>query len=159
LGLLLPGRSWHTGLIGAAVGYGVVRLIADGYYYLFKREGMGYGDGKLLAVIGALFGWQAILVSLFIGSIAGLVVCVPFLLLRSQKDSTSTVSTANDEEAPGQGQAAAGPVDSQEDEVAPEDPAAWRQVEVPFGPFIVIGALVYLYLEPWVVVSFSALAL
>jgi hypothetical protein len=40
--------------IGVVVGYGIVRLISDGYWLLTRREGMGYGDGKLLAVIGAL---------------------------------------------------------------------------------------------------------
>src|SRR5688572_29348481 len=48
LGLLLPDRHWKDGLIGAAVGYGIVRLVSDGYYFLTRREGLGYGDGKLL---------------------------------------------------------------------------------------------------------------
>ena len=63
LGLLLPGDDWKAGLVGAVVGYGVVRLIADGYYFLTRREGMGYGDGKLLALVGAFLGWRAVVVS------------------------------------------------------------------------------------------------
>jgi leader peptidase (prepilin peptidase)/N-methyltransferase len=86
LGLLLPERHWSEGLIGAAVGYGVVRLIADGYWLITKREGMGYGDGKLLAIIGALFGWRAVLVSLFGGAVIGSVVGITALLLAKRAE-------------------------------------------------------------------------
>jgi len=81
LGLLLPERTWHDGLIGAAVGYLVVRVVADGYYFLTKREGMGYGDGKLLAIVGALHGWQGVVVALFIGSVLGSVIGTAALVI------------------------------------------------------------------------------
>ena len=48
-------------LIGAAAGYLFLRIIADFYYYVLKREGLGLGDAKLLALIGALLGWRALL--------------------------------------------------------------------------------------------------
>jgi leader peptidase (prepilin peptidase)/N-methyltransferase len=74
LGLLLPERTWQTGLIGAVLGYGIIRLVADGYYLLTRRRGLGYGDGKLLALVGATLGWQAVLVTLFLGSMIGAVI-------------------------------------------------------------------------------------
>ena len=89
LGLLLPGQDVATGLIGAAVGYGVVRLIADGYYYLTGREGMGYGDGKLLALVGALFGWQAVVISLFAGSVAGSLISIALLAIARSRGPRS----------------------------------------------------------------------
>ena len=89
LGLLLPGRHWPDGLIGAAVGYGVVRLIADGYYFLTKREGMGYGDGVLLALVGVLLGWRGVVVSLFLGSMIGTVIMVPALLATRSRGEAS----------------------------------------------------------------------
>ncbi len=66
----------NSAVIGAALGY----LILWSVYWLFKlitkKEGMGYGDFKMLAAIGAWFGWQAlpavILLSSLAGSIAGL---------------------------------------------------------------------------------------
>ena len=56
---------WLDRLIGAAAGYLFLRIIADFYYYVLKREGLGLGDAKLLALIGALLGWRALLFVLF----------------------------------------------------------------------------------------------
>lgn len=79
-GLLLSLNATFTdtfsSLIGAAAGYLVLWLI----YHLFKiatgKEGMGYGDFKLLAAIGAWLGWQVlpqvILISSLVGSVAGI---------------------------------------------------------------------------------------
>jgi leader peptidase (prepilin peptidase)/N-methyltransferase len=67
--------------IGMVAGYAVVRLLSDGYYWLTKREGLGYGDGKLLALIGALLGWRAVLFSLFGGSLLGTLVALPVLAI------------------------------------------------------------------------------
>ena len=66
----------HSALIGAVAGY----LSLWAIYWLFKlvtgKEGMGYGDFKLLAAIGAWFGWQllpaVILLSSLVGSIIGI---------------------------------------------------------------------------------------
>lgn len=97
LGLLLPETRWYDGLIGAAVGYGIVRLIADGYWLITKREGMGYGDGKLLAVIGALLGWKAVVVSLFGGAVIGSVVGVGALIVGRKKEESEDESLGHTE--------------------------------------------------------------
>jgi leader peptidase (prepilin peptidase)/N-methyltransferase len=66
----------HSAVIGAAVGYLVLWSVYWGYKLLTGKEGMGYGDFKLLAAIGAWLGWQmlplVILFSSIAGSIAGL---------------------------------------------------------------------------------------
>lgn len=58
-------------VLGAAIGYGILWSL----YWLFKlatgKEGMGYGDFKLLAALGAWFGWQSLLPILLIASISG----------------------------------------------------------------------------------------
>ena len=59
--------DWLERLIGAAAGYLFFRLIADFYYYVLKREGLGLGDGKLLALIGAVLGWRALPFVVFVG--------------------------------------------------------------------------------------------
>jgi leader peptidase (prepilin peptidase)/N-methyltransferase len=78
LGLLAALAGWtvplKTAVIGAAAGY----LSLWSVYWLFKlttgKEGMGYGDFKLLAALGAWLGWQAILPILLMASVIGAVV-------------------------------------------------------------------------------------
>jgi leader peptidase (prepilin peptidase)/N-methyltransferase len=72
-------------LLGAVLGYGLVAVTAELAFLLLGREGMGYGDAKLLAAVGALLGWRAVLVTFFGAPFAGLVVLVPILILRKQR--------------------------------------------------------------------------
>lgn len=65
---------WYDRLIGFAVGGGILYLIAVLAEKILKKEGMGGGDIKLLAVSGAFLGWQLMLLGLFLGSIVGAVV-------------------------------------------------------------------------------------
>ena len=66
---------------GAVAGYVPLWLVASGFALLMKRQGMGGGDLKLLAALGAWLGWQAILPVILIASIAGLCVNVPRMLV------------------------------------------------------------------------------
>ncbi|MBI4228487.1 MAG: prepilin peptidase [Deltaproteobacteria bacterium] len=67
-------------IFGAILGGGVLYLIALIYVIIRKREGMGMGDVKLLAMIGAFLGWKSIiyvtLVSSLLGTIVGLAIIV-----------------------------------------------------------------------------------
>jgi leader peptidase (prepilin peptidase)/N-methyltransferase len=74
--LLLPERRWYDGLVGIAIGYGVPWLIGEAYFRIRKREGLGLGDAKLLALVGALFGWKGVFVSLFGGSVLGTILTI-----------------------------------------------------------------------------------
>ena len=58
-------------LIGIALGGGSLYLVAIVYEAVTKREGMGGGDVKLLAMIGAWLGWKAVLFTLFFASLTG----------------------------------------------------------------------------------------
>ncbi|HTE54187.1 MAG TPA: prepilin peptidase [Kofleriaceae bacterium] len=134
LGLLLPERAWYHGLVGAALGYGIIRLVADGYYLVTRRRGLGYGDGKLLALVGAYLGWQAVMFALFLGSILGAVIGGAALAWsRASAEPSSPSSPSSVEGAP---------------EPEPPQPKL-RHVEIPFGPFLAAAALAYLFLEPW----------
>lgn len=86
--LLLPERRWYDGLVGIAIGYGVPWLIGELYYRIRKREGLGLGDAKLLALVGALFGWKGVVVSLFGGSVLGTVLVGARLLSRDDADAS-----------------------------------------------------------------------
>ena len=84
-GLVVAALGWtiplSTAIWGAVAGFVPLWLIAEGFALLMKRQGMGGGDLKLLAALGAWLGWQAILPILLIASIAGLCVNVPRMLL------------------------------------------------------------------------------
>lgn len=74
LGLLLqPWLPWTTlrhALLGLGFGGGVLLLVAGGWYLLRGTPGMGMGDVKLLAMIGAVLGWQGAVVALFFGALS-----------------------------------------------------------------------------------------
>ena len=65
--------GWIASLIGAVVGGGSLWLIAEAYYRMRHEEGLGMGDVKMLAMIGAFIGWQLTLVTLMMASFAGVV--------------------------------------------------------------------------------------
>jgi leader peptidase (prepilin peptidase)/N-methyltransferase len=58
-------------LIGALIGGGILYAIAGAYYLWRREEGMGMGDVKMLAMIGAFLGWKAVLVTLVLASFSG----------------------------------------------------------------------------------------
>ncbi len=74
---LNPERSFVEALFGVLFGGGILWLVAYVYFIFTGREGLGGGDIKLLAWIGALLGWKAIpfviLSSSIVGSVAGLI--------------------------------------------------------------------------------------
>jgi len=79
---------WLDALIGVLVGGGVFVAIILGYALLFREEGMGLGDAKLGAMLGAFLGWKALLFSLFVAVIVGGVLAIVLLAtgLRGRKD-------------------------------------------------------------------------
>lgn len=68
---LLLAKTWIESIAGAVVGGGLLLGVALTYKLVRKREGMGLGDVKMLAMIGAVVGWQAVLGTLFGASVAG----------------------------------------------------------------------------------------
>ena len=78
---LAPG--WQSALIGILIGGGVLFAIGEIYMKLRGIEGMGMGDVKMLAMIGAFLGWKGVLVTLVLSSISGALVGA--IMLISQK--------------------------------------------------------------------------
>jgi len=66
--------GWRSSLIGIVAGGGVLFLIAEGYYRVRHEEGLGMGDVKMLAMMGAFLGWPLAILSLMIASVAGTIV-------------------------------------------------------------------------------------
>ncbi|MDQ3418929.1 MAG: prepilin peptidase [Acidobacteriota bacterium] len=79
--LFLP-PGIRDALIGILAGGGVLWLIGEAYYRYAGEEGMGGGDVKMLAMIGAFLGWQLVIVTLVFSSIAGSVIGVLLIVTK-----------------------------------------------------------------------------
>jgi leader peptidase (prepilin peptidase) / N-methyltransferase len=101
----IPQLGWLNSLIGIAVGGGSLLLVAYGYEFITKKEGMGGGDIKLLAMMGAFFGWRAIPFIIFVSSLIGSVIGITVMLIQ-KKDA---------------------------------------KLAIPFGPFLALGAILYIF--------------
>ena len=69
-------------LIGIALGGGILWLIAEGYFRWRKVEGMGFGDVKMLAMVGAFLGLRLVLVTFVLASMAGGLLATVLLVTR-----------------------------------------------------------------------------
>jgi leader peptidase (prepilin peptidase)/N-methyltransferase len=121
-------HRWWQGLVGIAVGYGVPWLIGEIYIRIRDQEGLGLGDSTMLAAVGALLGWQGALVALFGGAMLGSVIGVAALLM----------ARAN------------APAPAESEEPAP----TLLKSELPFGPFLAMGAVFYVFAAPWIELHF-----
>jgi leader peptidase (prepilin peptidase)/N-methyltransferase len=92
-------------LLGVAIGGGILWALAWASPYLFGKEGMGGGDIKLLAMIGAFLGWKPALLTIMVGSLSGSLIGLSLIGLGLMK----------------------------------------RDEYIPFGPFLVFGALVSMF--------------
>lgn len=103
--LITSDLLWWESLLGAFLGGGVFLGIAFLYEKLTKKEGLGGGDIKLLAMIGAWLGYQSLLIVIVTSSLLGSFVGIGVMLAHKKN----------------------------------------LQTAIPFGPFLAIGALIYLF--------------
>jgi leader peptidase (prepilin peptidase)/N-methyltransferase len=80
--------TWQSSLIGLLAGGGILYAIALFYMIVRKTEGMGGGDIKLLAMIGAWLGYQSLPFVIMTSSLSGAIIGI--ILLRSQKKNSNT---------------------------------------------------------------------
>jgi len=76
-----PLVSLSEALLGGAVGAGVLWLVAELYFRLRRREGLGFGDVKLMALVGIFLGMKSALLTIFLGSLAGSVIGGSYMLV------------------------------------------------------------------------------
>lgn len=92
LGLLLNVGGMFASLpdavIGAAAGYLALWAVYHGFRLLTGKEGMGYGDFKLLAALGAWMGWQALPGIILLSSLVGAILGIAMMLLRGRDKNT-----------------------------------------------------------------------
>ncbi|MDB3909614.1 A24 family peptidase [Gammaproteobacteria bacterium] len=81
------GVTLRDAVIGAIAGY----LVLWAFYWAFKlatdKEGMGYGDFKLLSALGAWMGWQSLLPTIILSSLVGAVIGIGMIVLRGRDKS------------------------------------------------------------------------
>ena len=104
--LFVPEISFLDSVLGIIIGGGSLYIIALTYYILKKTEGMGGGDIKLLAMIGAAIGWKGVIVTIFIGSLAGTIAGIIIMI------SSKIIDI---------------------------------KLKIPFGPYLSIGAVIYIF--------------
>ncbi len=89
-----------VGLTGAITGAGIVVAIRLVFGVIFRREAMGAGDIHILAVIGAVMGWQATVLTLFLSAFFGLIPAVAKLIPYAAKRLAGREWNASDREIP-----------------------------------------------------------
>jgi len=109
LSFVWPDITWQQSLLGILAGGGSLFAVAWAYKLLTGREGMGGGDIKLLAMIGALTGPAGVLFTIFTASAGGTLAGSMVMLAQRSKN---------------------------------------LKLAIPFGPFLSIGAIVYLFWGP-----------
>lgn len=89
IGLLLSLAGGLDGLIaaatGAVTGFAVLWFVGYVGGRVFKKEAMGGGDIKMMAMVGAFVGWQGVLLTIFLGALLGTLVFGPLSLLGKEK--------------------------------------------------------------------------
>lgn len=71
-----------SSVLGAVVGGGVIYVVGVAGKLALRKEAMGGGDVKLMAMVGAFIGWRLVLLSIFMGSLFGSIIGVMFLAMR-----------------------------------------------------------------------------
>ena len=97
--------AFKDALLGILIGGGSLFFVAWTYSLITKKEGMGGGDIKLLAMMGALMGWQGVLFTIFVSSLVGTLSGLA-VMVQSRKG---------------------------------------MKLAVPFGPFLAIGGITYIF--------------
>ena len=82
--LLVPYITFFNSLLGILLGGGSLFLVATLYQWFFKREGMGGGDVKLLAMIGAFLGWKSVILTILLGSLVGSIIGMITMVIKGK---------------------------------------------------------------------------
>lgn len=90
-GLLASAFQWtsvslHASVIGAAAGYLSLWTVYWAFKLVTGKEGMGYGDFKLFAALGAWFGWQALVPIILMSSVIGAVIGIAMKIFSSLRE-------------------------------------------------------------------------
>jgi leader peptidase (prepilin peptidase)/N-methyltransferase len=114
MAIFFMGVPWLQVVLGVLIGGGCLYVVAVVYELITKREGMGGGDIKLLAMLGGFLGWESLIFIVFVSSFLGALVGISMMIVKG-KD---------------------------------------MKYAVPFGPFLSIAAVAYLFVGQQVMMLF-----
>ena len=77
LAFLPGGIDPLAALLGAVIGFGSLEIVAVTGKWMFKKDAMGGGDIKMMAMVGAFLGWRGVLLTIFLGALLGSVIFGP----------------------------------------------------------------------------------
>ena len=144
IGMLVPIAGLRVdhpfdALAGIALGFGILYGLDRIAILILKKPGMGFGDVKLMAMLGAFIGWQGVLGTLMLASILGSTIGLSMILYFKMKGAPEAAEAAPDVES-GEGE-------SEKDDES-DDGISLGAHYLPFGPYIAIAGLVYLFVGP-----------
>ncbi len=77
--------GWKSSIIGSFTGFALYSLIAFTGSKIFKKEAMGGGDIKMMAMVGAVIGWKGIILTTFLGSLSGSIAGIFSMIIRGRE--------------------------------------------------------------------------
>ncbi len=77
--------GWKSSIIGSVTGFVLYTLIAFAGSKIFKKEAMGGGDIKMMAMVGAVIGWKGIILTTFLGSLTGSIAGIISMIIRGRE--------------------------------------------------------------------------
>jgi leader peptidase (prepilin peptidase)/N-methyltransferase len=85
--LIRPGNPeqalpWTGSVLGALIGGGLLLIVGLGYEKLRHKQGLGMGDIKMMAMVGAFIGWRLALLTIFAGSLLGTLIGIFLMIFR-----------------------------------------------------------------------------
>lgn len=154
---LLPGIGWRASLLGIVLGAGIPYAFYFVWDRFLKRDGMGLGDVKLLAMVGALLGPHAVVFALFFGSMQGIAATLLARVtgwklapdidpkdLEYDFESDSERIMAWMSRVTGWKLGGGANSEEAEEEAEEAGPAPLMRTMIPFGPFLALGAVEYM---------------
>ncbi len=144
--------SLRSSLLGGALGYGAFAAVAWVGKLLAKREAMGTGDVWLLAGMGAWLGAGALVPVVLLASVQGSLYGLLLVVLGRAQPGPQPAPDASPQPAPDASPQPAHDASAEatpRPEVASDEDWVPPRYAVPFGPFLVAGALEWLYLSAW----------
>ncbi len=79
---LVTEPGWQASLLGILLGGGILYAIAEVYFRVRHEEGLGMGDVKMLAMVGAFLGWKLTIVTLMMASFSGSLIGIVMIIMR-----------------------------------------------------------------------------
>ena len=155
---VLGNIAWVDSILGALIGGGMIFTIIGLYYLATKRIGMGGGDAWMMIMVGAFLGWQSLIFVLLAASLQGIIIALGAIALGKKKQQTETEQGLFRNQVADEVQAEVDQMKKDDKDQNTEnaektdtsDPKDYEDVStgklaVPFGPFIALAAIEYVF--------------